>query len=80
MRRLIVIRASDGKLSSHVLRNSEPNGESGMFLQEMQNWHLKARNFRLGDFVLLVERIVARGCWNCSVITDVILSDDDYVR
>lgn len=30
--------------------------------------------------MLLVESIVARGCWNRNVVTDIILSDDDYAR
>ena len=49
-------------------------------LQEMQKWHSKRRNFRPGDFVLLVDSGVARGCWKRGIVTDVVLSDDDCVR
>ena len=34
----------------------------------------------MGDFVLLVDNNVARGCWKRGVVTDVTISDDDCVR
>ena len=49
-------------------------------LHELQKWYRKGRNFRVGDFVLLVDNNVARGCWKRGIVTDVVLSDDNCVR